>query len=100
MHEKKCFTHKNIIKPSSPSDKLIHIVFVSTFSSVENIKDDLIKICNSCDQLSLVVNQEGNMDDKKILDLNPKIKIYAGQAWTLIHKRRLEDGWAKYSSNL
>jgi hypothetical protein len=100
MHEKKLFIHKNIIKPASPSNKLIHIVFVSTFASAENIKEDLIKICNSCEQLSLVIKQEGNMENKTILALNSKIKIYAGQAWTLIHKRRLEEGWVKDSSNL
>lgn len=33
------------------------------------------------------------MDDTDLLGIHTKVKVYAGEAWTLIHERRKEDGW-------
>jgi len=42
------------------------------------------------DQLNIVVKAEGDMDDP---DLTKIGKVFAGAAWTLIHERRVQDGW-------
>tara|TARA_B100002052_G_C15401538_1_gene384205 strand:+ start:164 stop:427 length:264 start_codon:yes stop_codon:yes gene_type:complete len=51
------------------------------------------KTASQCDQLNIVIRQEGDMDNPKILSIAPQIKLFCGEAWALIHERRFEDGW-------
>ena len=44
----------------------------------------------SVDQLNIVIRQEADMN---IPDLLKHGKVFAGEAWALIHDRRVEDGW-------
>jgi hypothetical protein len=50
----------------------------------------LTELKQQCDQLNIVIKAEGSMDDPELLNYG---KIYAGEAWHLIHKRRETDGW-------
>lgn len=42
------------------------------------------------DQLNIVIKAEGTMDDPELLKYG---KVFAGEAWHLIHKRRVDDKW-------
>jgi hypothetical protein len=44
------------------------------------------------EQLNVVIRAEANMDDPVLLMI-PKVKVFAGTAWALIHDRRIADGW-------
>ena len=78
--------------------KKIGIIFFQDFKQARFNSDQLKVYCNSCDQLNVVIEQEGDMDDSSLLSLHPKIKVYAGEAWTVIHRRRIDEGW--YSKSL
>ena len=65
------------------------------FETLAAAKADLDKIrsqLSECDQLNVVIKAESTMDDPEILGLG-KVKIFAGAAWSLIHERRVADGW-------
>ena len=74
-------------------DKKYRVVFFTTFKEAKSSKEDFSKLCADCHQLNICIEEEGNMDDEDLLSIDPKIKVFAGEAWTLIHKRRVEDGW-------
>ena len=69
------------------------VLFFDTFPQAIAQKDKILSACEPCDQLNVVIQAEGNMDDPALLNINPKVKIFAGKAWTLIHRRRVEAGW-------
>ena len=69
------------------------ILFYDNFDLVLLDEKNIQETCHSCDQLNIVVSQEGDMDRQEILSLNSKIKLFAGKAWTLVHTRRKDDGW-------
>lgn len=74
--------------------KNIHVVFFDTFNQAKTSKDKIKSSCSGCDQLNLVIHEEGNMDDPELFNIDKKIKVYAGEAWTTIHKKmRLEQGY-------
>lgn len=68
---------------------LIYDSFAMAKKAAEHIADQ----CKTYDQLNVVIKEEGNMDDQELLSISPKIKVYAGAAWSLIHERRKEEGW-------
>ena len=68
---------------------LFYDSFIAAKSDTSAIKDQ----CQACDQLNVVIKAEGNMDDAELLGIDPKVKVYAGAAWTSIHERRKEEGW-------
>lgn len=69
------------------------VLFYESFAEVLQQKESIIHKCSGCDQLNIVIRAEGDMDHTEILAFNPKVKLFAGAAWYLIHKRREEDGW-------
>lgn len=73
--------------------KTYHVLFYKTFLEALNSQESITQECSKCDQLNLVIREEGNMDNPVLLGANPKIKIFAGEAWHTIHDRRLNDGW-------
>lgn len=73
--------------------KKYSLITFETFASAKLAKEDILKACQDCDQLNLLVKEEGNMDDQDLLQIHPKVKIFAGAAWTIIHERRVVDGW-------
>ena len=76
-----------------PALKKFGLLQFDSFRSAKVGKDRIVAACEDCDQLNLVIREEGNMDDEELLSLNPKIKMFAGDAWYTIHQRRLEEGW-------
>ena len=80
------------VQPSKVADKKLtyKILVYDTFAEAKADLEKLRTTAASCDKLNIVVKQEGNMDDP---DLTPFGKVFAGAAWTLIHERRIEDGW-------
>ena len=73
--------------------KKIAVIFFETCQKVEQQKESLQQLCETCDQLNVVVEEESDMDNPSILGIHPKIKLYAGAAWFLVHQRRQDDGW-------
>ncbi len=73
--------------------KKYSLLAFDTFAQAKQAKDELLQACQGCDQLNVLVREEGNMDDPELLQVHSKIKVFAGAAWTLIHERRLADGW-------
>ena len=54
--------------------------------SLDQLKDEASKV----DQLNIVIAAEGPMDEPELIQFG---KVYAGEAWNIIHKRRVEEGW-------
>jgi len=69
------------------------VKFFDNFKDARSDLDGLKTLCDDCDQLNVVVRAEGDMTDPEILGIDPKIKLFAGEAWSLIHDRRVEDQW-------
>ena len=77
--------------PTTP--KKYQVKFFDNFNDARKDPDSLLALCSDCDQLNVVVRAEGNMEDPEIIGIDPKIKLFAGEAWALIHDRRVEDHW-------
>jgi hypothetical protein len=73
--------------------RVYKVLFFDTFAAAKSENDSIKKACEGCDQLNVVIAAEGNMDDVDILSIDQKVKIFAGEAWTLIHQRRVEENW-------
>lgn len=69
------------------------VIIYDTFGVARNDKATILRIAQECDQLNLVIREEGNMEDPDLLGIHPKVKVFAGAAWALIHERRLAEGW-------
>lgn len=69
------------------------ILFFETFQEAYNAEDTIKTAANHCEQLNVVIKAEGNMDDEKLPGFDPKVKVFAGEAWHLIHTRRVDDKW-------
>ena len=77
----------------SPTGKTYGILMFATFASARSSRELIIDKCSTHDQLNIVIKEEGNMDDPELIGIDPKVKVYAGEAWNLIHERRKEEGW-------
>jgi hypothetical protein len=77
-------------KKAPPKLKRYAIVFYENHAQAREDSSHLGELRDSCDQLNIVIKAEGSMEDPELLQYG---KIYAGEAWTLIHKRRVDDGW-------
>lgn len=64
-----------------------------TFVEAKSHLADIKSACQGCDQLNVVIKMEGDMTDPELLGVDPKVKLFAGAAWWLIHERRLEEKW-------
>ena len=73
--------------------KKFGVIFFEDFKQAKLKSDQLKSYSALCKQLNVVIEQEGDMDDVSLLSISTNIKIYAGEAWTVIHKRRREEGW-------
>ena len=79
--------HKN------PSEQLIKVLFFATFELAYQAEEQIKAEAETCDQLNVVIEQEGSMTDPQLLSYSTRLKLFAGEAWSLIHKRRQQDGW-------
>lgn len=66
------------------------VAFYENFAQAREDLPRLSALREEFDQVNIVIRADGNMDDP---DLSPVGKVFAGEAWTLIHKRRVDDGW-------
>ena len=82
-------------KPEPPFvhvEKRYGVVIYDTIQAARADIPTLTEKTNDVDQLNVVIRAEGHMDDPELTTI-PKVKLFAGTAWTLIHERRLQDGW-------
>jgi hypothetical protein len=81
-----------------PEPPFVHVekrYAVAIFDTLQAAKADLENLMAKAaevDQLNIVIRAESNMDDPDLITL-PNVKVFAGAAWTLIHERRISDGW-------
>ena len=68
------------------------VAVYDTFAAAKADKDHIAAKAKDFDQFNIVIKAEGNMDDPELLALGP-VKVFAGAAWSLIHERRIQDGW-------
>lgn len=68
------------------------VAIYESFAAAKADKETIATKAKEVDQFNIVIRAEGNMDDAELLALGP-VKIFAGSAWTLIHERRIQDGW-------
>ena len=73
-------------------EKRYGVVIYDTIQAARADIPTLTEKINDVDQLNVVIRAEGHMDDPELTTI-PKVKVFAGTAWTLIHERRLHDGW-------
>ena len=83
-------TEPEVVKKSPPALKRYAVVFYENHNLAREEVERLAELKTQCDQLNIVVKAEGMMDDP---ELTPYGRVYAGEAWHLIHKRRQDDGW-------
>ncbi|MFK7873494.1 MAG: hypothetical protein AB8C84_10095 [Oligoflexales bacterium] len=83
-------------RQSRDSPKQYKVLFYKSFQEAVTDSETIQATTLSCEQLNVVVEAEGDMDFQDILSLDPKVKLFAGKAWTHIHRERYEAGW--YSS--
>jgi hypothetical protein len=77
--------------PRTPPKKIKYgVVFYTSFDEAKKSIEEIAAQAKTVDQLNIVVQAEGNMDDPVLIEHG---KVFAGAAWTLIHKRRVDDGW-------
>ena len=79
--------------------KNFHILFYDTFPAAKADSEKINSLCTLYDQVNLAIKAEGNMDDPELLGINPRVKVYAGAAWYLIHERRMEENWYQKNTN-
>ena len=79
---------------SVPTEKHIPkrygVVFYATLDAAKEDGDTLLDKAKEVDQLNIVIRAEAPMNDPQLLQYG---KLFAGEAWALIHERRVEEGW-------
>ncbi len=79
--------------PKQPKPRVLKkytVAFYETFVQAREDLPRLLELKNEFDQINIVIKADGNMDDPELSAIG---KVFAGEAWTLIHKRRVDDGW-------
>ncbi|MBC7661211.1 MAG: hypothetical protein H7249_16055 [Chitinophagaceae bacterium] len=79
-----------VVKKSASVLKKYSVTFYENHNLAREDTAKLQELKSECDQLNIVVKAEGTMDDPELTQFG---RIYAGEAWHLIHKRRQDDGW-------
>lgn len=77
-----------VYKPGPP--KRYGYVFYDSFHAAKGDIEGIRAKASQVDQLNIIIRAEGDMED---VELNKVGKVFAGAAWTLIHERRVEEGW-------
>lgn len=70
--------------------KRFGVVFYDNFAQAHADTENLAQKSQQFDQLNIVIKAEGDMKDERLLKYG---MVYAGEAWHLIHTRRMEEGW-------
>lgn len=83
-------------KPAPFKQKTIHlpttydVLFYKTLREAEADEPRIRAKAAAVDQFNVVVEAEDLTEDYAFSDV---AELYCGAAWTLIHRRRVEDGW-------
>ncbi len=78
------------VRRAPPVLKRYGVVFYDNHSQAREDSPRLLELQKQFDQLNIVIKAEGHMDDPELVKYG---KVFAGEAWHLIHKRRETDGW-------
>ena len=70
-------------------------LFFKTFIQAKSSKAQILEACRAYERVYVIILEEGDMDEPDLLGLHKSVKVYAGAAWTQIHKGRLEAGLYK-----
>ena len=92
---RKAERQRELNRPEPPFvhiEKRYAVMIFDTIQAAKAELDILTSKAAEVDQLNIVIRAEGNMDDPELSGI-PKSKLFAGAAWTLIHERRINDGW-------
>ena len=91
--------HKNT-RPDKPKEKeyplITHtpkrygVVFFKRIADAKADLDGLLEKAKEVDQLNIVIRAEPEGIDDELTKYG---KVFCGEAWTLIHERRIQDGW-------
>ncbi|WP_141734973.1 hypothetical protein [Oligoflexus tunisiensis] len=79
-----------ITRKAPPVLKRYGVVFYDNHAQAREDAANLQEKAKAVDQLNIVIRAEGNMDDPELVKFG---KVFAGEAWHLIHRRRVEDKW-------
>jgi hypothetical protein len=66
------------------------LVFYDNHAQAREDAATLLEKSKEVDQLNIVIRAEGSMDDPELLKYG---KVFAGEAWHLIHRRRVDEKW-------
>lgn len=66
------------------------VVFYKRAEEAKADSENLLAKAKEVDQLNIVIRADTNMDDPELTCYG---KVFAGEAWTTIHEKRVEDGW-------
>lgn len=66
------------------------VVFFKKIAEAKADLEALLAKAKEVDQLNIVIRAEPEGIDDELAQYG---KVFEGEAWTLIHERRLEDGW-------
>ena len=73
--------------------KKYQVMFFESIPSALFAQAEILDQSSRYDQLNIVIRSEGANNDPTLQALNDNIKVYAGNAWWLIHERRKTEGW-------
>lgn len=79
-----------VVKKGPPVLKTYAVVFYENHALAREDVPKLQELAKDCDQLNIVIKAEGSMDDPELVAHG---RVYAGEAWHLIHRRRTDEGW-------
>ncbi len=83
-------TEPEFVRKSPTVLKRYGVLFYETHILAKEAVAEIAAVSAQFDQLNIVIKTEGSMDDP---ELTAHGRVYAGEAWSLIHKRRADDGW-------
>lgn len=66
------------------------VVFFDSLAHAKNAIKEIQEKSVQVDELNIVIRAEASMDDPELCKFG---KVFAGAAWTLIHERRVADGY-------
>ncbi len=83
---------KNAADPSRKpgTKKSFAVLFFDTVPQAIAAKDAIKQKSDEVENLNIVIKAE---TDRNIPELTELGKVFAGEAWTIIHQRRVADGW-------
>ena len=79
-----------ITRKAPPVMRRYGVVFYDNHAQAREDAANLQEKAKEVDQLNIVIRAEGTMDDPELLKYG---KVFAGEAWHLIHRRRVEEKW-------